>query len=125
MAVERQPFLVAAQHNLHGTTCLACQASDNRFNSYKGFCSEGSSHRWADNAHLVVGDVKDTSQIRTQVERSLRACPDLKPTALPASHRGVWFHSGMLGARRPIRLFDDHIRLCSTPIYRGCPIYRG
>ena len=110
MAVERQPFLVAAQHNLHRTACLARKASDNRFNPHKGFCAESPSHRWTDNAHLVVRDVKDAGQICTQVERGLRTCPDLKPTALPASYRSMWFHRGVLGARRSICLFDDHIR---------------
>src|SRR6266568_6627259 len=111
MAVERQPFLVAAQHNLHRPACLARKASDNRFNPHKGFCAESPSHRWTDNAHLVVRDVKDAGQIRTQVERGLRTCPDLKPAPLPASHRGVWLHRGVLGARCSISLFDDHIRL--------------
>src|SRR2546421_12920338 len=117
MAVECQPFLVTAQHYFHGTTCFACQASHNRFKTHKGFCSKSPSHRWADNAHLVVRDMKDASQIRTQIERSLRPCPHFKPLALPASHRSVWFHSGMLGTRRPIGFFDDHIRLFETFFY--------
>src|SRR6266568_5100867 len=86
MAVERQPFLVAAQHNLHRPACLARKASDNRFNPHKGFCAESPSHRWTDNAHLVVRDVKDAGQIRTQVERGLRTCPDL---SLPLSPRAT------------------------------------
>src|SRR5207244_3940407 len=62
VAIECQPLLIATKDYLNRTAGLTRKASDDRFSAYKGFCAEGTTHRWADNTYLGFGDRKSVAE---------------------------------------------------------------
>ena len=116
MAIQREPLLVAGQHDLDRPARLAREAGGDGLEPHERLGSKRAAHRRADDADLFLRQAEELGQVHTQVERRLRARPNLQAVTIPARHAGVWLHVRVLRARNVVPLLDDDVGLLEAAV---------
>ena len=111
MAVQREPLLGTLERDLDRPAGLAGQAGGDRLDVQERLGAERPAHRRADDPYALGVEPEDSGEVVAEVERRLRARPDLEQVCLPARHRGMRLHVHVLSRRRSIGLLDDHVCL--------------
>ncbi len=109
MAVQRLPLLVTVEHGLHRPPRLARERGDDRLEPDERLRAERAAHRRADDSHRLLRQVEDARELVAEVERRLRARPDLQPVARPARDRRVRLHHRVLRSGDPEGAIDHGI----------------